>query len=138
MVACLEMLDAEGDRVAWVKVESGQDVFDLELCDLSGDIIASRQIKNRALDRTWTPSDIYPLIRRWATSEHPAGARFELRLGGRAGPSAETLIDAIRAAERGDLSRLAEQSEGNLAAAEVEAARFVDVIPFQPGPTVSW
>ena len=67
-------------------------------------------------------------------SEHPAGARFELRLGGRAGPSAETLIDAIRAAERGDLSRLAEQSEGNLTAAEVEAARFVDVI-IDPTPT---
>lgn len=134
VLACLEMLDAEDGRVVSVKVESGQDVFDLELCDSSGDIIASRQIKNRALDRTWTPSDIYPLIRRWATSEHPAGARFELRLGGRAGPSVETLIDAIRAAERGDLPRLAEQSEGNLTAAEVEAARFVDVI-IDPTPT---
>ncbi len=134
VLACLEMLDAEDGRVVSVSVESAQDVFDLELCDSAGDIIASRQIKNRALDRTWTPSDIYPLIRRWAMSEHPAGARFELRLGGRAGPSAETLIDAIRAAERGDLSRLAEQSEGNLTATEVEAARFVDVI-IDPTPT---
>jgi hypothetical protein len=134
VLACLEMLDAEDGRVVSVSVESAQDVFDLELCDSAGDIIASRQIKNRARDRTWTPSDIYPLIRRWAMSEHPAGARFELRLGGRAGPSAETLIDAIRAAERGDLSRLAEQSEGNLTATEVEAARFVDVI-IDPTPT---
>jgi energy-coupling factor transporter ATP-binding protein EcfA2 len=128
VLACLEILTAEDGRVVSVKVESAQDVFDLELCDPAGDIIASRQIKNRALDRTWAPSDVFPLIRRWATSEHPVGARFELRLGGRAGPSAETLIDAIRAAERGELSRLTEESEGNLTAAEIEAARFVDII----------
>jgi hypothetical protein len=90
VLACLEMLDAEDGRVVSVKVESAQDVFDLELCDSAGGIVASRQIKNRVLDRTWTPSDVFPLIRRWATSEHPAGARFELRLGGRAGPSTET------------------------------------------------
>ena len=64
----------------------------------------------------------------------PCWRTLELRLGGRAGPSAETLIDAIRAAERGDLSRLAEQSEGNLTAAEVDAARFVDVM-IDPTPT---
>lgn len=136
MLACLGMLDALDGRVVSVQVESRQDVFDLELCDSSGDIVASRQIKNRALDRTWTPSDIYPLIGRWATSDHPAGARFELRLGGRAGPSAETLIDAIQAAERGDLSRLAAHSASNLNAAEVEAARFVDVM-IDPTPTAA-
>jgi hypothetical protein len=136
VLACLEMLDAEDGRVVSVLVESGQDVFDLELCDAAGDIVASRQIKSRALDRTWTPSDIYPLIGRWEASDHPAGAHFELRLGGRAGPSAETLIDAIRAAGSGDPSRLAAHSASNLTAAEVEAARFVDVI-IDPTPTAA-
>src|SRR6185437_16082061 len=50
VLACLEMLDAEDGRVVSVKVESAQDVFDLELCDSAGDSIASRQIKNRDLD----------------------------------------------------------------------------------------
>jgi energy-coupling factor transporter ATP-binding protein EcfA2 len=136
VLACLEMLETEDGQVVSVTVESGQDVFDLELCDSSGDIVASRQIKNRNLDRTWTPSDIYPLVRRWATSAHPAAARFELRLGGRAGPSAEKLIEAIRASQTGDPSQLLEQSDGSLDAAEVEAALFVDVV-IDPTPTVA-
>ena len=136
VLACLEMLESEDGRVVSVKVESGQDVFDLELCDSSGDIVASRQIKNRSLDRTWTPSDVYPLVRRWATSAHPAAARFELRLGGRAGPAVEKLIEAIRASERGDPSQLLEQSDGSLDVAAVNAARFVDVI-IDPTPTVA-
>lgn len=136
VLACLEMLETEDGQVVSVTVESGQDVFDLELCDSSGDIVASRQIKNRNLDRTWTPSDIYPLVRRWATSAHPAAARFELRLGGRAGPSAEKLIEAIRAFQTGDPSQLLERSEGSLDAAEFEAARFVDVV-IDPTPTVA-
>lgn len=136
VLACLEMLETGDGQVVSVTVESGQDVFDLELCDSSGDIVASRQIKNRNLDRTWTPSDIYPLVRRWTTSAHPAAARFELRLGGRAGPAVEKLIEAIRAFQRGDPSQLLEQSEGSLDAADVEAARFVDVI-IDPTPTVA-
>ena len=134
VLACLEMLDAYDGRVVSVSVESGQDVFDLELCDPGGNIIASRQIKSRDLDRTWTPSDIFPLIRRWTKSDHPAGARFELRFGGRPGPSVETLIDAIQAADKGESSRLAQLSNGKLTGAEVDAARFIDVV-IDPTPT---
>jgi hypothetical protein len=134
VLACLEMLDAKDRQVVSISVESAQDVFDLDLCDSAGIVVASRQIKTRGLDRTWTPSDVFPLIRRWATSTHPAEARFELRLGGRAGPSVELLIDAIRTAQRGDVSRLEEQSEGHLTAAEIEAARSIDVM-IDPTPT---
>jgi energy-coupling factor transporter ATP-binding protein EcfA2 len=136
VLACLEMLDAVNGQVISVKVESGQDVFDLELYGSSGELVASRQIKTRALDRTWAQSDIYPLVRRWDESEHPDGARFELRLGGRPGPSAEALVGALRAAEKGDISRLTEQAGDNLNAAQIEAARFVDVI-IDPTPTAA-
>lgn len=127
-MACLEMLGGADSPVVSVNVESRQDVFDLELHDAHGDTVASRQIKNRALERAWNPSDILPLIRRWATSTHLPDTRFELRLGGRAGPAAQQLVDAIRSAAEGDPSRLVEQSGSNLNAAELEAARFVDVI----------
>lgn len=136
MLACLEMLDGESPDIARVGVESSQDVFDLELCDAEGTLVVSRQIKNRALDRTWTPSDIYPLIRRWAISDHPEGARFELRLGGRLGPSGETLTYAIRAASRGDRTQLVDVAHGQLSEAEIDAAASVDVT-VDPTPTSS-
>lgn len=135
-MACLEMLGGADSPVVSVNVESRQDVFDLELHDAHGDTVASRQIKNRALERAWNPSDILPLIRRWATSTHLPDTRFELRLGGRAGPAAQQLVDAIRSAAEGDPSRLVEQSGSNLNAAELEAARFVDVI-IDPTPTAA-
>jgi hypothetical protein len=136
VLACFEMLDGGNEEIALIGVESGQDVFDLELCDSDGNLVASRQIKNRALDRTWTPSDIYPLIRRWATSDHPERARFELRLGGRLGPAGETLTQAIRAASRGDRTPLVNVADGQLTEAEIEAATSV-YVTVDPTPTSS-
>jgi hypothetical protein len=136
VLACLQMLDGENAEIALIGVESGQDIFDLELCNSDGNLVASRQIKNRALDRTWTPSDIYPLIRRWATSDHPEGARFELRLGGRLGPTGETLTQAIWTASRGDRTQLVDVAGGQLTEAEIDAAASVYVI-VDPTPTSS-
>ncbi len=136
VLACLEMLDIENAEIASIGVESGQDVFDLELCNSEGGLVASRQIKNRALDRTWAPSDIYPLIRRWAVSDHPEGARFELRLGGRLGPTGETLVQAVRAASRGDRTKLVAVAQNQLTETEIDAAASV-YVTVDPSPTSS-
>jgi hypothetical protein len=102
VLTCLGMLDGESPDVTSISVESKEDAFDLELRNASGSLIKSRQIKTRQLDRTWAPSDVYPLLRRWATLMRPPSATFELVLGGRVGPTGERLIGAVHAAGEGE------------------------------------
>jgi hypothetical protein len=136
VLTCLGMLDEEDPGVTSIGVESKEDVFDLELRNASGTLIKSRQIKTRQLDRTWAPSDVYPLIRRWATLVRPPSATFELVLGGRVGPTGERLIRAVHAASEGDQSQLARIADSQLSASEIEAAARVR-ITVDPTPTNS-
>jgi hypothetical protein len=136
VLTCLGMLDEEHPDVTSIGVESKEDVFDLELRDASGSLIKSRQIKTRQLDRTWAPSDVYPLLRRWATLVRPPSATFELVLGGRVGPTGERLIDAVHAAGEGNPSQLADIADSQLSASEIEAAARVR-ITVDPTPTNS-
>jgi hypothetical protein len=136
VLTCLGMLDGENPDVASISVESAEDVFDLELLNASGSLVKSRQIKTRQLDRTWAPSDVYPLLRRWAALVRPSSATFELVLGGRVGPTGERLIGAVHAAGEGDQSPLADIADGQLTASEIEAAARVR-ITVDPTPTNS-
>jgi hypothetical protein len=130
------MLDGERPDIFAVQVESRHDLFDLELLDSNAKALAAVQIKSRQLDDVWTPSDIYPLLKKWsATVERPPGG-LELLLGGRMGPAGAKLQGALRSAAAGDLTDLRELAVDRLNLAEVESAAAVHVV-VDPTPTAS-
>jgi hypothetical protein len=119
-----------------VGVESKVDAFDLELLDGRGATLKALQIKNRQLDETWAPNDIYPLIKEWSSLPTQPPQGLELRLGGRLGPKGVELQLALRKAADGDPSQLSSFAASVLSTTELTAASAVHLV-VDPTPTAS-
>lgn len=136
VLACLSMLDGDRPDLFAIHVESRHDLFDLELLDADFKVLEAIQIKNRQLEDPWSPSDIYPLLTKWAEmTERPPGG-LQLILGGRVAPAGAELQRALRSASEGDLTRLRDLAGGRLESAQVQAAAAVQLI-VDPTPTAS-
>lgn len=136
VLICLGLLDGSFQAAAAVGVESKIDAFDLELLDGRGEMLKALQIKNRQLEETWAPNDIYPLIKEWSSlAAHPPQG-LELRLGGRLGPKGAELQLALRHAADGDPSQLDSFAAGVLSTTEMAAASAVHLV-VDPTPTAS-
>ena len=136
VLICLGLLDGSFPAAAAVGVESKVDAFDLELLDGRGATLKALQIKNRQLDETWAPNDIYPLIKEWSSLPTHPPQGLELRLGGRLGPKGAELQLALRKAADGDPSQLSSFAASVLSTTELTAASAVHLV-VDPTPTAS-
>lgn len=136
VLACLGLVDGSFPGAAALGVESKVDAFDLELLSESGGTLKAVQIKNRQLDDTWAPNDIYRLIKEWAgLPTHPPQG-LELRLGGRLGPKGTELQRALREATDGDASSLESLAANTLSSGQLMAAAAIRLV-VDPTPTAS-
>ncbi len=128
VLICMGLLDGSFPGACAVGVESAVDAFDLELLDERGGTLKALQIKNRQLDETWAPNDLYPLIKEWSRLPGHPPQGLELRLGGRLGPRGTELQRALEEAAAGDPTQLSKLAANALSSNELLAAATVRVV----------